>query len=294
MKIREKKTESGNPGTIPKGRLLIIGGAESKGLDDIEDKDRPDNFVDLEILKTLVKLTGKEDPQIELITTATSKPEETYEDYKKGFSEIGVTRLGQIHHRTRKDVLQDDFKERLNNADGIFFSGGDQLLLSSNYGGTDFLKTLKERYINEEIVIAGTSAGAMAMSTPMIFAGSNEVQQIAGEIKVTTGLEFLRDVCIDTHFVHRGRFIRLAQVIATNPTCIGIGIEEDTAIVVRNGEEVEVIGTGTVIIFEGFDITYANVDEFTSKKPITIKDLRVHILSKGDTYLIREVNPIHK
>jgi cyanophycinase len=133
----------------------------------------------------------------------------------------------------------------------------------------------------------------MALSTPMIYAGSNEVQQLAGEIKVTLGLEFLRDVCIDTHFVHRGRFIRLAQVVATNPTCIGIGIEEDTAIVVCNGKQAEVIGSGTIVVFEGYNITFTNADEFGSKKLITIKDLVVHILSKGDTYIIENTNPPH-
>jgi cyanophycinase len=133
----------------------------------------------------------------------------------------------------------------------------------------------------------------MAMSTPMIYAGNNEVAEIAGEIKVTTGLEFLKDVAIDTHFVHRGRFIRLAQVIATNPTCIGIGIEEDTAIIMRNGVEAEVIGSGTIIIFEGFQISETNIADFGKKEQITIRNLRVHILSKNDTYHIEHLNPPH-
>ena len=152
---------------------------------------------------------------------------------------------------------------------------------------------LKKRYINETIVIAGTSAGAMAMSTPMIYAGSQEVQELGGQIKVTTGLEFLKDACIDTHFVHRGRFVRLAQVIATNATCIGIGIEEDTAVIIRNGLEAEVIGSGTVIVIEGFEITETNMGEFTSKKPVSIRDLKVHILAAKDQFHIRRMNPPH-
>jgi cyanophycinase len=137
---------------------------------------------------------------------------------------------------------------RTNKADAFFFTGGNQLLLTSLYGGSDFLTRLKERYIAEPIVVAGTSAGAMALSTPMIYAGSKEKQQLTGEIKITTGVEFLKDVCIDTHFVDRGRFIRMAQVIASNPTSTGIGIEEDTAILVRKGTEAEIIGSGTVLI----------------------------------------------
>jgi cyanophycinase len=147
--------------------------------------------------------------------------------------------------------------------------------------------------VYEKIVCAGTSAGAMAMSTPMIYAGNDEVQEIGGMIKVTTGLQFLKDVCIDTHFVHRARFIRMSQVVVTNPTCIGLGIEEDTAVIVRNGLEVEVIGTGTVIIIEGFDITETNIEEFTSEKLITIRDLKMHILSSGNRYDIPQNNPPH-
>ncbi|MBD0297984.1 MAG: cyanophycinase, partial [Flavisolibacter sp.] len=133
----------------------------------------------------------------------------------------------------------------------------------------------------------------MVLSTPMIYAGNDEVQELAGMIKVTTGLEFLKDVCIDTHFVHRGRLIRMAQVVVTNPTCIGLGIEEDTAVIVRNGLDVEVIGTGTVIILEGYDISTANIDDFARKKPVTIRDLKLHILSSGDTYTIEQRNPPH-
>ena len=133
----------------------------------------------------------------------------------------------------------------------------------------------------------------MALSTPMIYAGNKEVQQISGEIKITTGLEFLKDVCIDTHFVDRSRFVRMAQVVETNPTCIGIGIEEDTAIIVRNGTETEVIGSGMVIIIDGFHIREANIDEFTERKVMSVRDLKVHILGRGNKYEIPQCNPPH-
>jgi len=143
-------------------------------------------------------------------------------------------------------------------------------------------------------VIGGTSAGAMALSTPMIYAGNEEVQEVSGEIKVTTGLEFLKDVCVDTHFVHRGRFIRLAQVISTNPGCTGLGIEEDTAVIVRNGVEAEVAGSGTVIRIEGFGISEANMKNFAEKKPFSVRDLKVDILATGDKFRIEQKNPPHK
>jgi cyanophycinase len=162
------------------------------------------------------------------------------------------------------------------------------------YGGSKFLTMLKERYIRESIVIAGTSAGAMALSTPMIYAGNDEVQQITGELKVTTGLEFLKDACIDTHFVHRGRFVRLAQVIATNPGCIGLGIEEDTAVIVRNGNEGKVAGSGTVILIDGVGIEAANMKNFTEKKPFSVRNLKVDILAPDDTFQIEQRNPPHQ
>jgi cyanophycinase len=108
------------------------------------------------------------------------------------------------------------------------------------------------------------------------------------------GLEFLKDVCIDTHFVHRGRFVRLAQVVITNPTSIGIGIEEDTCIMVQGGKEMKVIGTGLVIVIEGFKIEEANMKEFADDKPITARNLTMHFLSDGNTYTIPQVNPPHK
>lgn len=194
----------------------------------------------------------------------------------------------------RLEVLQDaNLMQRTKNADAFYFAGGDQLKYTSLYGGTPFMTELKHRYIYESIVVAGTSAGAMALSTPMIYAGNQEVQELGGMIKVTTGMEFLKDVCIDTHFVHRGRFVRLAQLIVPDPTCIGLCIEEDTAVLVRNGIDAEVLGTGTVIVMEGFDIDETNIEDFTSEKPVTIRNLKMRILSSGSTFRIPQVNPPH-
>jgi cyanophycinase len=279
---------------VPSGTLLIIGGAENKGAEEAAKKQTPSGFERLEVLRMFVKLTGKKQPVIELVTSASSEGAASYKDYQKVFGELQVPHIGHLHHTTRSEVLEDAaLLERTQKADGFFFAGGDQLKYTSLYGGTPFLIALKERYIHGRIVVAGTSAGAMALSTPMIYAGNEEVQELGGMIKVTTGLEFLRDVCIDTHFVHRGRFVRMAQVIVTNPTCIGLGIEEDTAVVVRNGLEAEVLGTGTVIVMNGFDIREANIEEFTEEKPITIRNLKMDILAGGSTFRIPQLNPPH-
>lgn len=290
-----KRTKKENACPVPAGALVIIGGAENKGEEEAKRKKTPEDFESLEILKRFIELIRKDHPVIEIITTATTEGEEAFADYKKVFDKLKIKQLGHIHHTSHGELLanDDELIERIKRANGIFFTGGDQLKYTSIYGGTRFLLELKERYIHDKVVIAGTSAGAMALSTPMIYAGNDEVQELGGMIKVTTGLEFMKDVCIDTHFVHRGRFVRMAQVIVTNPTCIGIGIEEDTAIIVRKGLEVEVVGTGTVIIIEGFSITESNIQDFTSERPVTIRDMKVHILSDGDTYTIPQNNPPH-
>lgn len=278
---------------IPKGILLLIGGKEDKGENE-EENDKNGKYVELEILKKFVELTGKKNPAIGLVTSASSKSDEQFKDYKKAFGKINVNDIRQIYHAGRADVENEEMLKLSQTADAFFFTGGDQLLLSSIYGGTGFLTMLKQRYINEKIVVAGTSAGAMALSTPMIYAGNKDVEQIAGEIKITTGLEFLKDVCVDTHFVHRGRFVRMAQVIVTNPTSIGIGIEEDTAMIVRKGVEAEVIGNGTVIVIEGFQISESNIVEFGDMNIISMRNLRVNILGRDEKYTIPQLNPPHK
>jgi cyanophycinase len=285
--MKSKNVENTCP--VPQGTLVVIGGKEDKG-DNPEDK----NENRLEILKTFVQLTKKENPCVEVITTASSEGDEMFEDYRKVFEQIGFKNIGHIHHKVRKEVIEDDLSDRVNKADAIFFTGGDQLILSSLYGGSKFLTQLKERYINDKIIIGGTSAGAMALSTPMIYAGNKDKQQVTGAIKITTGLEFLRDVCVDTHFIDRARFVRMAQVIATNPTSVGIGIEEDTALIVRNGSETEVIGNGLVTIIEGFNISWSNITDFGTGDKVIIENMKVHLLAKGSKYCIQQMNPPHK
>lgn len=279
---------------VPQGILVVIGGSENKGEKEPDNKERPVDFVRMEVLKTFKALINKRNPTIEVITTSSGVAEESFREYKKAFAEIGIDNVNQIHHNSRKEVLEEPMIDRVNGAHAFFFTGGDQLKLTAIYGGSEFLTVLKERYIDSSIVIAGTSAGAMALSTPMIYAGSKEDEEQGGAIKVTTGLEFLRDVCVDTHFVHRGRFVRMAQVIMTNPTSIGLGVEEDTAVIVRNGIHAQVVGTGLVIVIEGFYIQDASIETFAEGKPVTIRDLRVHILADGDEYEFKQINPPHR
>jgi cyanophycinase len=287
----EEKNKSTCP--VPEGILLVIGGKEDKD-GQKDDKQHPQTYEKEEVLKTFLGLIQKENPVIYIVTSGSSEGEEMFEEYHKTLTDYQPMELGHLHHESRDSIIKDnDLPDKVDKADAFFFTGGDQLKLTSLYGGTTFLEKLKNKYIDEKIVIAGTSAGAMAMSTPMIYAGNDEKQQIAGEIKITTGLEFLKDVCIDTHFIDRSRFIRLAQVISTNPTCIGIGIEEDSAIIVRNGKNVEVIGSGLITIIEGNEMSHADMSSFNENMLVSIRDLKVHLISKGDKYDIEVLNPPH-
>lgn len=260
---------------LPKGKLMLIGGAENKSSTELTDKS---------VLSAFIELCGKS-PVIEIITTAGSEEvNDTYNVYATCFNELGASATGHIHHENRP--LDTDLAERIDRANGIFFTGGDQLKLTAIYGGTEIMGQIKNRYIHGGLIVAGTSAGAMAMSTPMIFDGTGKNEMVAAGVKVTTGFEFLRDVCVDTHFVHRGRFVRMAQVIATNPASIGIGIEENTAIIVTEAFNCEVIGNGVVILLDGEGSNGSNITSFDDDLKITIRDLKVSVLSMGEKFVI--------
>ena len=155
------------------------------------------------------------------------------------------------------------------------------------------LKIMLRKYQDENFVLAGTSAGAMAMSNTMIYHGSSTEALLKGEVKMSRGLGFIKDVTFDSHFIKRGRFGRLCQSIASNPVCIGIGLGEDTALLITKGDRMEAIGSGLVIIVEGDDIKYTNVADIEDGKPISIENLTVHILSQGHSYIFSERRMVH-
>ena len=216
-------------------------------------------------------------------------PYEVGENYIDAFGKIGCININVMHIRNRADALNEEYIERIQKCDTVMFSGGNQLRLSSTFGGTKFLSILLERYQNEEgFTIAGTSAGAMAMSNTMIYEGNASKAHLKGEVKMTTGLGCIDDVIIDSHFEKRGRFTRLAQAIATNPSCIGIGLGEDTGMLITEGNKMEAIGSGCVVIVDGHDIRYSNIADIPDGNPYSIDNLRVHICEKGNGYLVKE------
>ncbi len=270
----------------PLGHLVAVGGAEDKGTDlekGILHRNRL-NFFELGILKNIVGLIGAEGPSVEVITTASSIPDEVAPNYKEAFEKLGCMNVGHMRIRNREDAAQAEYMERLNACNCIMFSGGNQLRLSSIFGGTNFLERLKQRYQEGNFLIAGTSAGAMAMSNTMIYEGNAALATLKGEVKITTGLGLLQNVIIDTHFDQRGRFSRLAQAVAGQPGTIGIGLGEDTGITVSLGHEIKAIGSGSVVIIDGKNIEHNNIADIEFGMPISVENIIVHIMSKGDTY----------
>jgi cyanophycinase len=215
-------------------------------------------------------------------------PHEVGNNYLNAFGKIGCTNIGVLHIRNREDATNPDNIERLTRADCVMFSGGNQLRLSSVFGGTDFLEILHNRYQNEDFVIAGTSAGAMAMSNTMIYEGNATRAHLKGEVKITTGLGFMDDVIIDSHFEKRGRFGRLAQAVASNPSCLGIGLGEDTGMLVTGGNQLEAIGSGMVMIIDGHEIRHSNIADVPEGNPISVEKLIVHLCAKGNAFLLKE------
>lgn len=277
------------------GILVSIGGAEDKGTDletGVIQRNRL-NFFELGILKKITELIGNEDKRIEVITTASHIPDEVAANYIRAFEMLGYHNVGHLNIRDREDAHREEYIERIRNCSGLMFSGGNQLRLSSIFGGTELLDIIKKRYRDERFVISGTSAGAMAMSNTMIYEGNATTAHLKGEVKITTGLGLVQDVIIDSHFDMRGRFMRLTQAVAANPGAIGLGLGEDTGVIIRKGHTLETIGSGAVVIIDGRDIGYSNIGDIESNHPISIENLRVHVLEKGNAYdiLTRQFEP---
>jgi cyanophycinase len=261
---------------FPKGTLIPIGGGEDK-----EDK--------RDVLARLIIETGKKNPKICLITVATDLPVEVSGEYRSAFKALGVKNMTQIHFDNRQKADSKMNIKKVKTSDAVLFSGGNQLKLSSLLGGTRLITIIKERYYDEkQFVIAGTSAGAAAMSDTMIIAGSSRDALIKGELELTNGLDLINSVFIDTHFTERGRFGRLIQTVTCNPGVLGLGLGEDTAVVIYRGNELEVVGSGLVVIVDGISIEYTDLTKISNGAPITVAGLKVHILGPGKRFFLSE------
>lgn len=274
---------------VPKGKLLIIGGAVDLGssLNYNENVSHPHyiKFFEEGILKRVISESAKgQNSIVEVITTASQIPDIVGEEYIKSFGQLQVENVGVLDISSRADAMIDEYLDRINKADVVMFTGGDQLRLSSIFGGTSFLQVLKKRYQENDFLIAGTSAGAAAASTNMIYRGSSSEALIKGEVQITAGLGFIDSVIVDTHFVQRGRIGRLFYAVASNPGMLGIGLGEDAGLLITDGNCMEAIGSGLTILVDGRYISETSIYEVDMGSPVSIDGLRVHVLSLFDKY----------
>jgi len=269
-----------------KGTLIPIGGNEDKGIE--ADEIYTLDFIDEGILYHVVKEAGGKDAKIVVIPTASSIPVEVGENYLTAFDTLGCKNVHVLDIRSKEDSETQQAIDLVKTANCIMFSGGDQSKISDKIGGTTIHNILLDRYINEEgFVIAGTSAGAMAMAKEMISGGSATESFVKGAVNMYKGLGLIPELVIDTHFIRRGRFGRQSEAIAKFPNLLGIGLAEDTGMVIKNGNYCTVIGSGMVIVFDGSKLTHNNEKLLIEGTPMTIANLRVHVLSNGDQYDIK-------
>ncbi len=274
---------------IPKGKLVIIGGAVDLGssLNYNENISHPHyiKFFEQGILRRVIVESAKaENSVVEVITTASQIPDIVGTEYIKSFNQLQVNNVNVLDIRSRTDAANQEYLERISNADVVMFTGGDQLRLSSIFGGTKFLQILKKRYHEDNFLIAGTSAGAAAASTNMIYRGSSSEALVKGEVQITAGLGFVDSVIVDTHFVQRGRIGRLFYAVASNPGMLGIGLGEDAGLLITDGNCLEAIGSGLTILVDGRHISETSIYDVEIGSPVSIDGLRVHVMSLFDKY----------
>jgi cyanophycinase len=277
----------------PKGKLIIIGGAVDKGsftesnfTDNVE---KNLNFFEKGILKRIIDESKNGlSSKIEIIPTASKVPNQVGSEYAKAFQYLGADNVDVLNIEKREEALSEESYNRIKNADVIFFTGGDQLRLTSIIGGTPMHDLILQKYQEEEFIYVGTSAGAASASKSMIYQGSSHEALLKGEIKVTSGFGLIDHVVVDTHFVQRGRIGRLFQAVVSNPKTLGIGLGEDTGLLITEGNSMEALGSGLVILVDGRNISDTNITDVNIGDPISIKNLVVHVLSKGDNYLLKE------
>lgn len=262
------------------GNLIIIGGAEDK-----EGKK--------EILKKVCNCLDKQKDTLLIATIATEYPKEAEYKYKKAFKNLGVNNIEVLDINTREEALEKRNYDLIKSAKIIFFTGGDQLRITSLIGGTPIYDALKE-VAEEGAYIVGTSAGASVMSHTMIVQGEDDESPRKCTLKMSPGLGLINDVIIDQHFSQRGRFGRLLTGIAQNPEVLGIGIDENTAMVVNKDGNVEVVGEGAVYFFDGSGISYTNVSEQYSEEVLSIYNVKMHVLKEGNKFNLKRRAPFEE
>lgn len=252
------------------GRLIAIGGNEDKANGQV-------------VLKRVVQEIGKPVYKVGIITTASEEPRKRGKDYEQVFKTLGASEIKILAIETRDQANDRALAKTLEDVDLIFLTGGDQLRLTTIMGGSKTLAAIQSR-LESGALIVGTSAGAAVFSDTMIYEGESEEGLLKGRVFTTSGFGFVKNIIFDTHFMARGRIGRLVQIVTTNPTCIGVGIGEDSGVILKGDGMIEVIGTGQVIIVDGNDIAHSNILDIKPGGPIAVENVRIHSLVNGYGY----------
>lgn len=269
-----------------KGTLIPIGGNENKGIGTNE-KYHTENIED-SILSRMVMESGGPQSSIVVIPTASSIPNQVWENYRDAFHKLGCKNVKVANIRERSEAEDQKYIEMIINAKCVMFSGGNQSEITQKIMGTRLHKLLTEKHLDGSMVIAGTSAGAMCMSQEMIIGGKKKEAFVKGAVGMSTGMGFLPNVIIDSHFIRRGRFGRLAEAVAKFPHLVGIGLAENTGLVIKDCNYVEVVGSGMVIIFDPGELEHNNESFVTKGEVMSLTNLKTHILAQGDVFNIKK------
>lgn len=258
--------------TSTHGHLVIIGGGE-------------DRKHDKAILTRFVELSGGADARIVVITAASQIADEMWEVYDQAFGDLGVRQRSHLRLESRQDANDEAKVRMVAEADGIFMTGGDQKRLLAIIGGTALDAEMHTALKVRGACIGGTSAGASAMSGHMLAQGKTDLLPEKGAVSLAAGLGFLHRVVIDQHFSERQRLARLLSVVAQNPYLQGIGIDEDTALVVERGRGIEVLGEGSVTVVDGRTMD-TNMADIRDRATPELIDVRLHLLPAGSRWYL--------
>lgn len=259
------------------GNLLIIGGNEDKTGSQV-------------ILRRFLELAGGREAKIVVMTTATEYPQEVGDQYREIFMDLGAAEVMTLSIDNRKDAFSPAWLELIAQGTGIYFTGGDQLRLTSILGGSKVDQALRQAY-KKGIIVAGTSAGASVMSDIMIVEGQAQETVKKSNLHLAPGLGLLEEVVIDQHFAQRGRLNRLLEAVAQNPFVLGVGLDEDTALLVNDQGMCEVIGSQSVTILDGQSIYHSNISESEPAEALAITNVTMHVLPQGYGYDLKRRLP---
>jgi cyanophycinase len=261
-----------------KGKLIIIGGHEDK-----EGK--------AEILQEVARKAHGRKGHLLLVTIATQFPREVADEYTKAFKRLGVHQIDVLDIRSREEAKREENVAKIRDAAVIFFTGGDQLRITSQMADSPVFRCLQEVH-EDGVTIAGTSAGAAVMPETMLISGKGDESNHVTTLGMAPGLGLLQDVVIDSHFAERGRFGRLLGAVVQNPKNLGLGIDENTALVVQRGECFEVLGSGAVYVFDGTGVSYSSLSERNPEGIVSVFNIKVHVLGAGDRYDLAAKLPV--